>query len=157
MAAAQTVAAVAAGASTVSLGDLLGPQFASAPDRMFAADRFHPSVDGYAAAVAAILPTAVAALTTPPDERPHLAHGEGLRSLTQAAVEAADRPGTEVTGAQVSGRDRGPAGRWAQLRRRVRQFTERPQDPVDADPAVPLPVSGAAMVTSPEDGAAHGS
>ncbi|HKE63319.1 MAG TPA: SGNH/GDSL hydrolase family protein [Micromonosporaceae bacterium] len=151
MAAAQTVAAVAAGARTVSLGDLLGPQFASAPERMFGADRFHPSADGYAAAVAAILPTAVAALTAPVDEQPGLAIGEGLRSLTRAAVEAADRPGTEVSRAQVSGREHGPAGRWAQLRRRVHQFTERPQDPATDDPAVPLPVSGTAE-SAPVDG-----
>ncbi len=143
MAAAQTVAAVAAGARTVSLGDLLGPQFASAPDRMFAADRFHPSAIGYAAAVAAILPTTLSALRGPTDVRPHLTHAEGLRSLTQAAVEAADRPGTEVSAAQVSGQDRGPAGRWAQLRQRVRQFTERPHGPVIDASAVPLPVSDA--------------
>ena len=141
MAAAQTVAAVAAGARTVSLGDLLGPQFASAPDRMFAADRFHPSAIGYAAAVAAILPTTLSALRGPTEIRPRLTRGEGLRSLTQAAVEAADTPGTEVSAAQVSGEDRGPAGRWAQLRQRVRQFTERPHGPASDTSAVPLPVS----------------
>jgi len=144
MAAAQTVAAVAAGARTVSLGDLLGPQFDSAPDRMFGADRFHPSADGYVAAVAVILPTAVSALIGPVAERPRMTRTEGLRSLTQAAVEAVERPGTEVSGAEVSGHAHGPAGRWAQLRQRVRQFTERPQDPANATPAVPLPVSDAA-------------
>jgi lysophospholipase L1-like esterase len=139
MAAAQTVAAVEAGARTVSLGDLLGPQFASAPERMFSADRFHPSAAGYAAAVAAILPTAVSALGDEPDEAPRLSRGEGVRSLVQAATEAVDQPGTEVSAASVSGRDHGPAGRWAQLRHRVRQLTERPQDPATADPAVVLP------------------
>jgi lysophospholipase L1-like esterase len=143
MAAAQTVAAVSAGARTVSLGDLLSPQFDSAPDRMFGADRFHPSVDGYVAAVAVILPTAVSALMGPLAERPNLTQTEGLRSLTQAAFEAVDRPGTEVSRAEVGGHDRGPAGRWAQLRQRVRQFTERPQDPANGSPAVPLPVSDA--------------
>ena len=34
-------------AGRVSLGDLLGPQFDAAPDRMFGADRFHPSAEGY--------------------------------------------------------------------------------------------------------------
>ena len=142
LAAAQTVAAVSAGARTVSLGDLLGPQFASAPDRMFGADRFHPSAIGYAAAAGAILPTAISALSEPVDERVRLGAGEGVRSLVQAAAEAAYRPGTEVTGAQVSGRDQGPAGRWAQLRHRVRQLTERPQDPVGDSSAVPLRQSG---------------
>jgi lysophospholipase L1-like esterase len=138
MAAAQTVAAVSAGARTVSLGDLLGPQFASAPERMFGADRFHPSAVGYAAAAAAILPTAITAVVGPAAERPRLSPTEGIRSLTRAAVEAVEMPGTEVSPAQVSGTDRGPAGRWAQLRRRVRQFTERPHDPANESSAVPL-------------------
>jgi lysophospholipase L1-like esterase len=139
MAAAQTVASVAAGARTVSLGDLLGPEFDSAPERMFAADRFHPSAAGYAAAVGAILPTAVSALWAPADDRASLTGGEGVRSLVQAATEAADHPGTEVSPARVSGRDRGPAGRWAQLRHRVRQLTERPADPATGGSAVGLP------------------
>jgi lysophospholipase L1-like esterase len=141
MAAAQTVAAVEAGARTVSLGDLLGPQFRSAPDRMFGVDRFHPSAIGYAAAAGAILPTAVSALRGPAEERPRLTRGEGVRTLVQAAVEAAGRPGTEVSPAQVGGRERGPGGRWAQLRHRVRQLTERPQDPATAGSAVPLPMT----------------
>jgi lysophospholipase L1-like esterase len=142
LAAAQTVAAVEAGARTVSLGDLLGPQFASAPERMFGSDRFHPSAIGYAAAAGAILPTAISALAEPSEDRVVLRAGEGVRSLAQAAAEAAVRPGTEVSAAQVSGRDQGPAGRWAQLRHRVRQLTVRPQDPATANSAVPLPESG---------------
>jgi hypothetical protein len=138
MAAAQTIAAVEAGARTVSLGDLLGPQFASAPERMFGADRFHPSAIGYAAAAGAILPTAISALSEPAEDRAPLHAGEGVRSLAQAAVEAANQPGTEVSGAQVRGQDRGPAGRWAQLRHRVRQLTERPQDPTSVGSAVGL-------------------
>ncbi|HEY2794772.1 MAG TPA: SGNH/GDSL hydrolase family protein [Micromonosporaceae bacterium] len=137
LAAAQTIAAVEAGARTVSLGDLLGPQFRSAPDRMFGADRFHPSAIGYAVAAGAILPTAISALREP-SEPIRLGAGEGVRSLVQAAAEAADRPGTEVSQAQVSGRDHGPAGRWAELRHRVRLWTERPQDPAAGDSAVPL-------------------
>jgi lysophospholipase L1-like esterase len=145
LAAAQTVAAVEAGARTVSLGDLLGPQFASAPDRMFGADRFHPSALGYAAAAGAILPTAITALSEPAElvaEQGRLSAGEGVRSLVRAAAEAADRPGTEVSQAQVSGRDHGPAGRWAELRHRVRLWTERPQDPAAGETAVPLRQAG---------------
>lgn len=120
LAAAQTVAVVEAGGWTVSLGDLLGPRFAAEPHRMFAWDRFHPSADGYAAAAAALLPTVLAALS-PAEERPAvLAAGEGVRSLPDAAQEAARYAGTEVSGTQVAGRDRGPGGRWARLRRRVR-------------------------------------
>jgi lysophospholipase L1-like esterase len=137
MAAAQTIAVVEAGGATVSLGDLLGPEFAAAPDRMFGADRFHPSALGYAAAAATLLPTVVAVLGQTVEPQPTLAHDEGVRSLARAAVEAADRAGTEVRGAQVAGRERGPGGRWAQLRHRMRQLTERPHDPetVPADAA----------------------
>ena len=62
LAAAQTVAAVEAGARSVSLGDLLGEEFRRVPHEMFSADRFHPSSAGYAAAAAAVLPSACAAL-----------------------------------------------------------------------------------------------
>ncbi|GAA1816365.1 SGNH/GDSL hydrolase family protein [Planosporangium flavigriseum] len=130
LAAAQTVAVVQAGGRTVSLGDLLGPAFAAEPDRMFSWDRFHPSGDGYAVAAAALLTTVIAALT---DEdhtsRSHLGRGEGVRSLPAAAIEAVERAGTELSAVQVAGRDHGPAGAWAQLRRRVWRRTEHPTDP----------------------------
>jgi lysophospholipase L1-like esterase len=128
LAAAQTVAVVEAGGTTVSLADLVSPTFYAAPGQMFSADRFHPSAVGYAAAASAILPTLVAAAG--PAELPsRMGPDEGVRSLAQAAVQAAGRAGTEVTGARVAGRDRGPSGRWVQLRHRVRQLTERRQDP----------------------------
>jgi lysophospholipase L1-like esterase len=130
MAAAQTVAVVEAGGRTVSLGDLIGPAFAAEPDRMFSRDRFHPSGDGYATAAAALLPTVMAALTE--EDRSagsRLGRGEGVRSLADAAIEAVERAGTEVSATQVAGRDRGPAGAWAQLRRRVWRRTEHPTDP----------------------------
>jgi lysophospholipase L1-like esterase len=117
LAAAQTVAVVEAGGWSVSLGDLLGPRFAAEPTRMFAADRFHPSAEGYAVAAGVMLPTIFAALGAV-ERREPLAAGEGIRSLPQAAQEAARRAGTEVSGVSVDGRERGPLGRWAQLRRR---------------------------------------
>jgi lysophospholipase L1-like esterase len=124
MATAQTIAVVEAGGRTVSLGDLLGELFYAEPDRMFSFDRFHPSGAGYLAAAQAVLPTVVAALTEPAPAvldraAGALSAGEGVRALPQAAAEAAHRPGTEVSAAQVAGHDRGPAGRWAQLRHRV--------------------------------------
>ncbi|SCG44190.1 Lysophospholipase L1 [Micromonospora siamensis] len=119
LAAAQTVAVVEAGGWTVSLGDLLGPRFAAEPTRMFAWDRFHPSAEGYAMAVAALLPTVISALGAGAERRPAPAAVGGVRSLPKAAQEAARHAGTEVSGTQVRGRDRGPAGRWAQLRRRA--------------------------------------
>lgn len=137
MAAAQTIAVVEAGGSTVSLGDLLGPAFAADPVRMFSHDRFHPSADGYAAAASAVLPTVVAALPgAAREERVTLGRGEGVRTLSQAAVEAADRPGTEVSSVRVAGKERGPAGRWAQLRTRVWRRTEHPTDPATNGSAV---------------------
>ncbi|MCW3838707.1 SGNH/GDSL hydrolase family protein [Micromonospora yasonensis] len=119
LAAAQTVAVVEAGGWTVSLGDLLGPRFAAEPARMFAWDRFHPSAEGYAVAAAALLPTVLSALGAGPDRRVPISSREGVRSLPEAAHEAARHAGTEVSGAQVRGRDRGPGGRWVQLRRRA--------------------------------------
>jgi hypothetical protein len=40
-----------------------------------------------------------------------------VRSLPEAAQEAVRAAGTEVSAARVNGRERGPAGRWAELRR----------------------------------------
>ena len=122
LAAAQTIAVVEAGGRTVSLGDILGPEFAASPKEMFGPDRFHPSVAGYASAAAALLPSVCAALGVwfggEPEAAPDLGRGEGVRPISLAAVEAADEAGTEVAAAQVGGRDRGPRGRWAVLRRR---------------------------------------
>jgi hypothetical protein len=115
LAAAQTVAVVEAGGRTVSMGDLLGPAFEANPARMFSSDRFHPSAEGYARAAAVVMPTLLAALGE--DDRTAVTGPEGVRSLPQAAHEAVRAAGTEVSGARVDGRDRGPAGRWAELRR----------------------------------------
>ena len=142
LAAAQTVAVVEAGGLTVSLGDLLGPRFAAEPTRLFAWDHFHPSAEGYAIAVAALLPTSLAALGSAHEQRAALAPGEGVRSLPAAAQEAARHAGTEVRGAQVGGRERGPAGRWAQLRRRRSWFGQpRAEEPTESGvtSAVPWP------------------
>lgn len=115
LAAAQTVAVVEAGGRTVSMGDLLGPAFEADPVRMFSADRFHPSAEGYARAAAVMMPTLLAVLGE--DDRTAVLAPEGVRSLPQAAHEAVRAAGTEVSAVQVDGRERGPAGRWAQLRR----------------------------------------
>jgi lysophospholipase L1-like esterase len=144
LATAQTIAVVEAGGATVSLLDLLGPAFAAEPQRMFSSDRFHPSADGYAAAAAALLPTVAAVLGAEREIRPILARGEGVRSLPQAAVEATGRAGTEVSAATVGGRERGPAGRWVQLRNRVRQAI------LPADPAALPKTNGAAVPSMAE-------
>jgi lysophospholipase L1-like esterase len=125
LAAAQTIAVVDAGGRSVSLGDILGPEFAASPGEMFGPDGFHPSVAGYASAAAVLLPSLGAAIGiwSDADEelRPDLARGEGVRPVSVAAAEAADVAGTEVAGAQVAGHDRGPRGQWALLRRRPNQ------------------------------------
>jgi lysophospholipase L1-like esterase len=131
LAAAQTIAVVEAGGWTVSLGDLLGPRFAAEPHRMFGWDRFHPSAEGYARAAAALLPTVLSALGSV-TEQPAAVAVEGVRSLPRAAHEAARHAGTEVTGVRVAGRDRGPGGRWALLRRR-RFWFGQPHGVDDAD------------------------
>jgi hypothetical protein len=125
LAAAQTIVVVEAGGRSVSLGDILGPEFAASPSEMFGPDRFHPSVAGYASAAAALLPSVCAALDVwfggVREALPDLDRGEGVLPVALAAVEAADEAGTEVAGAQVGGRDRGPRGRWALLRHRPAQ------------------------------------
>ncbi|MFX0594203.1 SGNH/GDSL hydrolase family protein [Melissospora conviva] len=148
LAAAQTVAVVEAGGWTVSLGDLLGPRFATEPKRMFAWDRFHPSAEGYAMAVAALLPTALSALGATGEPRTAPARGEGVRSLPKAAQVAARHAGTEVSGAQVHGQERGAGGRWARLRRRRIFFGAggNPQNP-DDNPATVVPSTAAGKST----------
>lgn len=118
LASAQTIAVIEAGGRTVSLGDMLGPEFSARPSEMFGPDRFHPSAVGYASAAMAVLPSVCAALGHWPADEEEPAAGGGVLPVALAAVEAAEAAGTEVAGAQVSGRDRGPRGRWAQLLRR---------------------------------------
>jgi len=141
LAAAQTIAAVEAGARSVSLGSLLGPSFALAPGELFGPDRFHPSVAGYASMVTALLPS-VAAAAGVWDDDDFTEHG-GFHStgdraseagglvlpVSFAAAEAAALDGTEVSAARVGGRDRGPRGRWAELQHRVRRPVPQVADP----------------------------
>jgi lysophospholipase L1-like esterase len=123
MAAAQTVAVVEAGGRTVSLGDVLGPEFAERPHEMFSADRFHPSPAGYARAAAALLPSVYVALGVwagePAQEPvPDTRRGEGVGPVAVAAEYAVRDAGTEVSATQIAGQSRGPRGRWAVLLRR---------------------------------------
>lgn len=114
LAAAQTIAVVEEGGRTVSLGDLLGPEFAANPRELFGPDNYHPSAEGYAAAAMAMLPTLSAALGLWPteDDRPDAARREGILPVARAAAEAAAEGGTEVAAV------RGP---WALLKHRRRR------------------------------------
>ncbi|MEU8135618.1 SGNH/GDSL hydrolase family protein [Streptodolium elevatio] len=128
LAAAQTIAVVEAGGRTVSIGALLGPEFAARPGDLFGPDRFHPSAEGYSTAAMAILPSVCAALDLWPldEERPDSFRGEGVLPIAVAAVEAVEEGGTEVAGTQVAGNERGPRGRWALLRHRRRRRIPAP-------------------------------
>jgi lysophospholipase L1-like esterase len=116
LAAAQTIAVVEAGGRSVSLASILGPAFSERPHHMFGPDRFHPSATGYARVVAALLPTTLVALGIIPDEP--VAGADRVLSLSDAAVEAARVPGTEVEMADLGS---GKRGRWVLLRRRRRE------------------------------------
>lgn len=119
LAAAQTIGTVEQGGRTVSLGDLLGPEFAQNPRELFGPDNYHPSAEGYATAAMAVLPTVCAALGLWPaeEERPDVSRREGFLPVARAAAEAASEAGTEVTAAMPTG----PRGPWALLKRRRRR------------------------------------
>ncbi|AWW39209.1 GDSL family lipase [Streptomyces sp. AS58] len=125
LAAAQTIGVVEQGGRTVSLGDLLGPEFAANPRELFGPDNYHPSAEGYATAAMAVLPTLCAALGLWPadEERPDVSRREGFLPVARAAAEAASEAGTEVTAAMPSG----PRGPWALLKRRRRRRVQEPE------------------------------
>ncbi|MCN9241873.1 SGNH/GDSL hydrolase family protein [Streptomyces sp. RY43-2] len=129
LAAAQTIGAVEQGGRTVSLGDLLGPEFEANPRELFGPDNYHPSAEGYATAAMAVLPTVCAALGLWPaeEERPDVSRREGFLPVARAAAEAASEAGTEVAAAVPTG----PRGPWALLKRRRRRRLPTP----DAAPA----------------------
>jgi lysophospholipase L1-like esterase len=138
LAAAQTIAVVEAGGRTVSLADLLGPEFAARPLEMFSADKFHPSATGYARAAAAMLPSVATALgywQAERDRHPDVLRGEGIDDIAHAAVRAVDAPGTEVAGIEISGAERGPRGRWVAFFRRRTPVTVTEQAAVTASAA----------------------
>lgn len=113
LAAAQTIGVVALGARTVSIGDLMGTEFAANPREMFGPDSYHPSAEGYATAAMAVLPTLCAALGVwPESDRLDVSRNEDMLPVAKAASAAAGQAGTEVTGA------RGP---WALLKYRRRR------------------------------------
>ncbi|MDX6261427.1 MAG: hypothetical protein QOH84_3115, partial [Kribbellaceae bacterium] len=112
---------VEAGGRTVSMGSLLSEAFRTNPS-MWGPDNFHPSVTGYAAASAALLPSVAAAMGIGPESYiyPEPFRGEAVLPIAEAAVQAARTAGTEVAATEVAGHERGPRGRWAELRHRRR-------------------------------------
>ncbi|GAA3070123.1 SGNH/GDSL hydrolase family protein [Streptomyces glomeratus] len=147
LAAAQTIGVVEQGGRTVSLGDLLGPEFAANPRELFGPDNYHPSAEGYATAAMAVLPTVCAALGLWPaeEERPDASRREGFLPVARAAAEAASEAGTEVTAALPTG----PRGPWALLKRRRRRRLPTP----DAAPATePEPAAWPPTAPAPGPG-----
>lgn len=123
LAAAQTIGVVEQGGRTVSLGDLLGPEFLANPRELFGPDNYHPSAEGYATAAMAVLPTLCAALGLwPEEERPDVSRREGFLPVARAAAQAAAEGGTEVAAAMPTG----PRGPWALLKRRRRRRIHAP-------------------------------
>jgi hypothetical protein len=83
-----------------------------------------------------LLPSVLAAVGVIPFEDlvPEAARGEAILPITEAAVEAARTPGTEVDGSEVAGGTRSAArGRWVQLRRRRRQPETDVESPQKAE------------------------
>lgn len=144
LAAAQTIGTVEQGGRTVSLGDLLGPEFEENPRELFGPDHYHPSAEGYATAAMAVLPTVCSTLGLWPadEERPDVFRREGFLPVARAAAEAASEAGTEVTAAMPTG----PRGRWALLkRRRRRRVPEADPSPATApEPSSARPGEGSA-------------
>ncbi|MBT0566701.1 SGNH/GDSL hydrolase family protein [Williamsia sp. CHRR-6] len=62
LAAAQTSQVLVGGGRPVPLADLLAPEFLAAPERMFSADKYHPSAAGYHLAASTLLPEVLAAI-----------------------------------------------------------------------------------------------
>ena len=105
LATAQTIAVVEAGGRTVSLGAILGPEFAAAPALLFGPDQFHPSADGYRSLAQVLLPSTLAALglIREDEAEPEAYRGEGVLPIAAAAVQAVATPGTELDGTEVGG------------------------------------------------------
>jgi lysophospholipase L1-like esterase len=126
LAAAQAIAVVEEGGVAVSLGSILGPDFAAAPALLFGPDQFHPSVEGYRAVAEVLVPSALSALGLAPEAPIRRTRGEGTMPVATAAVRAARTPGTELGDKR---------GLWVELRRRARLRSE-PEVPAAVDEAV---------------------
>ncbi|MFG2722297.1 SGNH/GDSL hydrolase family protein [Streptomyces sp. NPDC048416] len=121
LAAAQTIVVVEQGGRTVSLGHLLGPEFAANPRELFGPDNYHPSAEGYATAAMAVLPTLCASLGLwPESDHPDASRDEDILPVAKAASAAAAQAGTEVTGARAP---------WALLKHRRRRRLPTPVEP----------------------------
>ena len=123
LAAAQAIVVVEEDGVAVSLGSILGPDFAAAPAVLFGPDQFHPSAEGYRAVAEVLVPSALNALGFGADEPRRRTRGEGTMPVAAAAVRAARTPGTELGDKK---------GLWVELRRRARLRSD-PETPQAVD------------------------
>ena len=144
LAAAQAIAVVEAGGRSVSLGSILGPEFAAAPALLFGPDQFHPSAEGYSSLAAVMLPSVMAALglISEDEATPEALRGEGVLPIAKAAAEAARTPGTELdgtgldgTGVGSTGQRRGVRDLWVELRHRRRHPRTEAHAPEESEAA----------------------
>lgn len=144
IAAAQTIATVEMGGRSVSLGDVLGPEFAAAPALLFGPDQFHPSAEGYRALANVLLPSVLAALDEAPAEEITLEtyRGEGVLPISRAAVRAVKQPGTELDGTGAAAKPAGVRGLWVELRHRRRRPQTVAEAPAASEAAAQEPVEG---------------
>ena len=130
LAAAQTIAVVEAGGRTVSLGTILGPEFAAAPALLFGPDQFHPSADGYRSLADVLLPSTLAALGLVPRGG---GRAGGLPRRGRAAGRRGRGPGGQrprapsSTAPRSAAPRRGVRGLWVELRHRRREPMPRPR------------------------------
>jgi lysophospholipase L1-like esterase len=157
LAAAQTITVVEAGGRTVSLGDILGPEFDAAPALLFGPDRFHPSADGYKQVASVLIPSCLAALGLNPEDevQPEAYRGEGVLPVAAAAAEAVKTPGTELDGTEVSGSQRGFRGRWVELRHRRRPAGVDTESPTTSEIGPDVALANATGPSSEDDGPAR--
>lgn len=135
LAAAQTIAVIEEGGRTVSLGSVLGPEFAAAPALLFGPDQFHPSAEGYRSLAGVMVPSVLAAVgVIEPDEKSlESLRGEGVLPISDAAIRAVQVPGTELDGTEVGGSRRGVRGLWVELRHRRRRPDSAEETPDESD------------------------
>ncbi len=124
LAAAQTIGSVEQGGRTVSLGDLLGPEFEANPRELFGPDNYHPSAEGYATAAMALLPTLCAVLGLWPES--DRLDGSRREDMLPVPRRRPRRPGRPVRRSRARGRP-GPcsstAGGGVCLRQRSRSLS----------------------------------
>ncbi|MFC6152694.1 SGNH/GDSL hydrolase family protein [Nocardioides yefusunii] len=130
LAAAQMMATLDEGGHTVSLGDVIGPEFYTNPAELFGDDEFHPSPEGYKACADVLLPTSLAALGLLDDDAPLAGH-DRVKALTDAALEAADHPGTALDPVRPG---TGRSGRYVEIRQRApKQTPDHAESPEATD------------------------